>query len=326
MLVAGLAEFAAAQTQTRRIATLAPRGSSWMKTLERGAVNIEKATEGRVKTKYYPNGVQGEERDVIRKMRLGQLDGAAVTSVGLSLIDPSIRVLELPRMFASIEEMDYVRNRMWRYFRKKFANKGFVLTTMGDVGFVYFYSKKPVKSLSDLRQVKVWVWSDDEIARAMFKQLNIKGIPMGVPNVLSSLTTGRIDSAYASPLAATALQWSSKIKYMTSMPLSYSIGATVLRKDVALAVGKDDRKAVRGVLKKQSSQLRRSVRRDNKTARKAMIRKGIRVVTTPPDMIRDFDTAAKQVWQSLVGKVYSQKELDMVLKYRDEYRAKQAGR
>lgn len=321
MLVAGLGDLAAAQSVERRIATLAPRGSAWMKTLTRGAAAVEKATEGRVKTKYYPNGVQGDERDVIRKMRLGQLDGAAVTSVGLSLIEPSIRVLELPRMFASIEEMDYVRSKMWRYFRRKFAKKGFVLATRGDVGFVYFYSKSPVKSLKDLRSAKVWVWSDDEIARAMFKQLNIKGIPMGVPDVLSSLTSGRINASYASALAATALQWSTKVKYMTSMPLSYSIGASVTRLDAWKQLSKDDRKAITKALKKQSSDLRKTVRRDNKTARKQMIRKGVKVVETPPDMIRDFDIAAKAVWKELVGKLYSQEELDLVLKYRDEYRA-----
>ena len=121
----------AQQKDERRIATLAPRGSSWMKTLERGAAEIEKETQGRVTTKYYPNGVQGDERDVIRKMGLGQLDGAAVTSVGLSLVYEGIRVLELPRMFASVEEMDYVRGKMWPYFRKKFAKKGFVLGRAG---------------------------------------------------------------------------------------------------------------------------------------------------------------------------------------------------
>ena len=321
VVLAGLGDIASAENVERRIATLAPRGSAWMKILEKGAAEVEKATEGRVKTKYYPNGVQGDERDVIRKMRLGQLDGAAVTSVGMSLIVPSIRVLELPRMFESIEEMDYVRKKMWGHFRRKFKKKGFRLGDPGDVGFIYFYSKAPVKSLSNLRNTKVWLWSDDEIARAMFKELSIPGIPMGVPDVLSGLTTGRIKAAYNSPLGAVALQWSTKVKYMTSMPFSYSIGASILRNEVWEKSEKSDLKAAKKILRKQSSRMRRTVRRDNKTARKQMLRKGIKVVETPPDMIRDFDDAAKKVWQGLVGKVYSQKELDMVLKYRAEYRA-----
>lgn len=313
---------ALADPQERRIATLAPRGSAWMKILERGAVELSKQTDGRIATKYYPNGVQGDERDVIRKMRLGQLDGAAVTSVGLSLIEPSIRVLELPRIFESAEELDYVRELMWPYFRKKFAQKGFILATTGDVGFVYFYTASPVRSLNDLRQAKVWVWSDDELAREMFKKLNIKGVPMGVPDVLPSLTSGRINACYASALAAVALQWNSKVQYMTSMPLSYSIGATVIRKEIWDQTSDNDRKISQRVLAQQSRKLQRTVRRDNETARKQMVRKGVTMIDTPPALIRDFDDAAKQVWKDLVGKVYSQAELDMVLKYRDEYRAK----
>jgi len=322
VLLATFGSTASAENVERRVATLAPRGSTWMKILEKGAQEVEKATEGRIKTKYYPNGVQGDERDVVRKMRLGQLDGASVTSVGLSLIVPSIRVLELPRMYESVEEMEYVRNKMWGYFRKKFAKKGFVLGDPGEVGFIYFYSTSPVKSLSDLRDAKIWVWSDDEIARAMFKALGVQGIPMGVPDVLSSLTTGRINAAYSSPLAAVALQWNTKVKHMTSMPLSYSIGATVTVLDVWNKSSEADLKASRKLLRQYSSKLRKTVRRDNATARTQMIRKGVKVVETPPDMIRDFDDAAKKVWSDLVGKVYSQDELDLVLKHRADFRAK----
>lgn len=321
VIVAGFASTAAAQSDERRIATLAPRGSSWMKTLERGAAEITKATEGRVTTKYYPNGVQGDERDVIRKMRLGQLDGAAVTSVGLSLVYEGIRVLELPRMFESVEEMDYVRVKMWPYFRKKFLKKGFVLGDGGDVGWIHFFSRTQVKQLSDLRKAKVWLWTDDPLAKAMFKELNINAVPMGVPDVLPSLTSGRINAAYASPLAAVALQWSSKVKYMTEMRMAYSQGATIFRKEVWVRSSKADRRLISKILRSQSNKLRKIVRRDNRTARRQMAQKGVQIVKTDAAMARDFDAAAQKVWKSLVGKVYSQAELDMVLKHRAEYRA-----
>ncbi|MEM9488196.1 MAG: TRAP transporter substrate-binding protein DctP [Myxococcota bacterium] len=293
-----------------------------MKILDKGAAALEQATDGRITTKYYPNGVQGDERDVIRKMRLGQLDGAAVTSVGLSLVYEGIRVLELPRMFASIEEMDYVRKKVWPYFRKKFAAKGFVLGEPGDVGWIHFFSKARVDKLSDLRKAKVWLWTDDPLAKAMFDKLNINAVPMGVPDVLPSLTSGRINAAYNSPLGAVALQWSSKVKYMTAMRMSYAQGATIFRKEVWLKASKDDRKIVTKQLRLQSAQLRKTVRRDNRTAKRQMTRKGVQAVPTSPELERDFDRAAQQVWQGLVGKVYSQAELDMVMKYRDEYRAK----
>ena len=132
--VAALTGTAAADNVEVRLATLAPDGSSWMKILGKGSAEIDKKTEGRVKVKYYPGGVQGDERDVVRKINLGQLDGAAVTSVGLSMVEESIRVLELPRMFETVEELDYVADKMWPYFVKKFEKKGYKLGDRGDVG------------------------------------------------------------------------------------------------------------------------------------------------------------------------------------------------
>ena len=313
---------AAADNVEVRLATLAPEGSSWMKVLGKGAVEIDKKTQGRVKVKYYAGGVQGDERDVIRKINLGQLDGAAVTSVGLSMVDESIRVLELPRMFASIEEMDYVSDKMWPYFVDKFEKKGFRLGDRGDVGWIYFMSKDEVKSIGDLKKLKVWMWGDDQLVRAMYKKLGVSGVPLGVPEVEPALTTGRINACYGSPLAAVALQWNSKIKFMTSMPMSYAIGATVLKKDVYAKVSAEDQAMVLKITKGMQRVLRKRIRKDNEASQKTMVRKGVMVTETPADMIAGFDAAAKSVWKELAGKVYSQAELDMVLKHRDEYRAK----
>jgi TRAP-type transport system periplasmic protein len=313
---------AEAQSNERRIATLAPPGSAWMKVLDRGAAEIERATDGRVKTTYYAGGSQGDERDVVRKMRLGQLDGAALTSVGLSMIDESIRVLELPMMFRDVQEMDYVRNKMWPYFQKKFDEKGFILGDPGDVGWVYFFSRTPVNSLGDLRNTRVWMWTDDQLVRAMFRKLNVNGVPLGVPDVLSALQSGRINACYGSPLAAVALQWSTRVRYMTSMPMSYSIGGSVLRKEAYEQASVADRRIQDKIARVQGNRLRRIVRKDNEEAQRQMVRAGVKVIDTPADMVRDFEKAAQEVWKELAGRLYTQKELDMVIRYRDEYRAK----
>lgn len=312
----------ASAQQERRIATLAPPGSSWMKVLNEGAAAIDKATDGRVKIKYYAGGSQGDERDVVRKMRLGGIDGAALTSVGLSMIYSGIRVLELPRLFETTEEMDWVRRRMWPYFQREFKKKGFMLGEPGDVGFIYFMSKDPVKSMGDLKKVKVWMWTDDQLVRAMFKELGVSGVPLGVPDVLPNLQKGRINACYGSPLAAVALQWASNVRYMTSMPMSYAIGASVMRKEVYDQTDAKDIKTQEIVSKNLGKKMRRTVRRDNKTARKQMTRKGVKIIETPAGMIAEFDAAAQKVWAQLAGKVYSQKELDTVLKLRDAYRKK----
>lgn len=321
-LVAASAGTAAAQNVEIRLATLAPEGSSWMKVLGKGAAEIENKTEKRVTIKYYAGGVQGDERDVVRKMNLGQLDGAAVTSVGLSMIDESIRVLELPRMFESVEELDYVADQMWPYFQKKFETKGYKLNDRGDVGWIYFLSKNEVKSVSDLKAQKVWMWGDDGMVRAMYKQLGVSGVPLGVPEVEPALTTGRINACYGSPLAAVALQWNTKIKYMTSLPMSFAIGATVIKVDVFKKIAPADQTLIQKITKGMSKSLRKQIRKDNESAKKQMLKKGVKVSDTPAAMIADFDKAAQAVWKELTGKVFSQAELDMVLKHRADFRAK----
>ena len=225
------ANAALAENVELRIATLAPSGSPWMQTLEKAAAEIKEKTAGRVTMKYFEGGQQGDERDFVAKIKLGGLDGAAVTAVGLSMIDESIRVLELPMMFESQEEVDYVADRMWPYFQKKFEKKGFRLADRGEVGWIYFMSKGKVEKVADLKSQKLWQWGDDQIVTAMYKKLGLNGVPLGVPEVDAGLTSGRITACYGSPIAAVALQWYTKVKFMTSMPMAYSIGATIVNLD-----------------------------------------------------------------------------------------------
>jgi len=305
-----------------RIATLAPDNSSWTETLDKAAAEIKEKTAGRVSLKYFKGGSQGDERDYIRKIKLGQLDGAAVTAIGLSMIDESIRVLELPMMFESVDEFDYVSDKMWPYFQKKFEKKGFKLNDRGEVGWIYFLSKNKVESLNDLKGQKLWMWGDDQLVGAMFKKLGLNGVPLGVPEVDAGLTSGKINACYGSPYAAVALQWYTKVKYMTSMPMSFAMGATVVSIDSLKKVSADDQKLVEDIGKANAKKLRKVIRKANEDAKGTMTHKGVTVVTSPVGMVDEFTKQSQEAWKELVGKIYSQDELNMVLKYRDEYRAK----
>ena len=322
LLVAATAGAAAADNLEVRMATLAPDGSSWMKILGKGSAEVATKTENRVTIKYYAGGVQGDERDVVRKINQGQLDGAALTSVGLSMVEESIRVLELPRLFNSVEELDYVADKVWPYYQKKFEKKGFTLQDRGEVGWVYFMTKSEPKSIDALKSSKMWLWGDDAIMKTTFKRLGMSGVPLGVPEVEPALTTGRIDGCYGSPLAAVALQWNTKIKYVTSMPISFSIGATIIKTDSLNKISADDQKLMAKIAKGMQKTLRKQIRKDNDSALKQMERKGVKVAATPEAMITDVDKRAQEVWAELTGKVFSKDELATVLKYRDEFRAK----
>jgi TRAP-type transport system periplasmic protein len=324
--LASMSPPAAAENVELRFATLAPAGSPWMAVLDKAAAEIKQKTNGRVTLKYFEGGSQGDEKDFVRKIRAGQLDGAAVTSVGLALIEESIRVLELPMMFQSVDEVDYVADKMWPHFQKKFEAKGFKLNDRGDVGWIYFLSKNKVETVADLKGQKLWQWGDDAIVGAMYRKIGLNGVPLGVPEVDSSLTSSRITAAYGSPVAAVALQWYTKVKYMTSMPMSFAIGATVISLDAAKKLSPADLKTVEEITRSYSKKLRKVIRKANDDAKTTMTRKGVTVVQTPAATVDEFTKHAAAVQQELAGKVYSKAELDLVLKYRDEFRSKKGAK
>ena len=324
-VVLGAARPARADNTELRIATLAPSGSPWMEVLDKAAAETQNKTGGRVTLKYFEGGQQGDERDFVRKINLGQLDGAAVTAVGLSMVDESIRVLELPMMFESTEEFDYVADKLWPYFQKKFEKKGFLLQDRGEVGWIYFLSKNPVEKIADLRGQKLWMWGDDQLVGAIFKKLGLNGVPLGVPEVDAALTSGKIDACYGSPVAAVALQWYSKVKYMTSMPMSFAMGATLVSTKAYKKLSAEDAKLLEDISRAGSKKLRKTIRKANDDAKGTMSRKGVKVIPTPIAMVDEFTKASMEIWNELAGKIYSKEELKMVLDARDEYRAKHKG-
>jgi TRAP-type transport system periplasmic protein len=314
---------ASAESREFRMATLAPSGSPWMELLEKAGVEIAEKTERRVTVKYYPGGQQGDERDFIRKIKLGQLDGAALTAIGLALIDPSILVLQLPMLFETQEEVDYVSGKMWPYFQKKFEKKGFRLADRGELGWIYFFSKNKVTSIDDLRKQKLWILNDD-LGSSILDKLKIHGVPLGVPEVDAALTSGKINACFSSPLGAIALQWYTKVKYMSSTPMVFGIGATVMTLDAVNKTSKEDQKIIEAIAKRSQKKARITIRKANEDARKTILRKGITLVDPPKALVDELTKAAAEVQTELTGKVFSKEELAMVIKYRDEYRAKHA--
>jgi TRAP-type C4-dicarboxylate transport system substrate-binding protein len=322
-LVLAMAHGAAAESREFRMATVAPAGSPWMDLLDKAASEIADKTDKRVTIKYFPGGQQGDERDFIRKIKLGQLDGAALTAIGLAQIDPSILVLQLPMLFASREEIDYVADKMWPYFQKKFEKKGYRLAERGEIGWIYFFSKNKVSSMDDLRQQKLWILNDD-LSSTMLDKLQIQGVPLGLPEVDAALTSGRINACFSSPLGAVALQWYTKVKYMSSTPMVFAIGATVISLDTVKKVSTEDQKTIEAIAKRSSKKARTVIRRADDDARKTLVRKGITVVDPPKEMVDELTAMAGGVQGELTGKVFSKEELDMVMGYRDEFRKKRA--
>lgn len=314
------AQAARAETIEVKMATLAPGGSAWSKRLERGVKKIHDATEGRVKFKWFYGGQQGDERDVVAKMELGQLDGAALTAVGLGVINTKVRVLELPFLFRNYEELDYVRSKMDPEFEKTFEDGGYVLLVWGDLGWAHAFSKVEVKTVDDLRKLKVWTWSGDPIMRAYHKRLKLNGVPLTVAEVFASLATGVIDVAFGPALATIALQWYTKVKFATAQPFSYAIGALVMKKTTWDRISPEDQKAILELHKQARRDGEKQIRKDNERAKKALTRAGVKWVTLPDSTMAELEKQAKLVWDDLAGTLYPKEMLEKVLKLIEEKR------
>jgi TRAP-type C4-dicarboxylate transport system substrate-binding protein len=264
-----------AQAVTLKIATLSPDGSFWMQKLREGGDEIEKKTEGRVKFKFYPGGVMGKDKDVLRKIRLHQLQGAAVTGNALSHIYPDIRLYTLLLKFHGLDEVDYVRQKMDKDLMVGLEQNGFVSLGLAEIGMAYIMSIEPVRELDQMRSRKAWVPENNKLALVALEAFSISPIPLPLRDVLMGLQTNMIDIVAGSPVAALALQWHTKVKYVTDLPLSYIFGVLALDQKAFNKIAEQDQVTVRSVMDRIIKEVDQQNRQDNIKAKDAMIKQGI---------------------------------------------------
>jgi TRAP-type C4-dicarboxylate transport system substrate-binding protein len=283
-----------------RLATLAPQGSTWMTAFGTVSREIKKQTDGEVALKFYPGGVMGDESAMVRKMRTGQLDGAAVTNVGLGDIDRQLLMLQLPLLFRSYAELDRVRELMKDKFGKLLADAGFVLAGWSDVGFVYLFSNTPIATPADLKGTKMWVWESDPVAREAMRVAGVNAVPLGVPDVLPSLQTGVVDAFQNSPYGAVALQWYTKAKYITNLKIAMAIGGSVFSERAWNELEPAHHKLLLRIAREQHEDLRERIRKDNEAAVATLRRRGLQIVE-PRDFAGSWKPIARKTRENLTG-------------------------
>jgi TRAP-type C4-dicarboxylate transport system substrate-binding protein len=307
-----------------KFATLAPEGTPWMNIMEEMNQEIQEKSGRQVAFRFYPGGVAGDERDVLRKIRINQLHGGAFSGFGLGEMLPEIRVLELPLLFRNGEEADHVATALFEHFTTAFAQKNFILLALNDAGAVYVFSKDPIRTKADMARSKIWSWQGDPLPQAIFKAYGIVPVSLSLPNVLPSLQSGLIDACYGTPMSILALQWFTKVKYRTSLAITNVMGALVLSDALWQQLSADQQTLVRDTIRKYNAKAVTNMRQyETKALTLLQTTANIETVTIAEDEVARLQHISEQVRQELVGKLYPQESLDRVLALRDAYRQKQ---
>ena len=264
---------------TLKIATLSPEGTSWMRTMRAAAAAIQQQTGGRVELRFYPGGVMGNDQSVMRKIRIGQLQGGAVTAGGLAAVSKSLQIYATPFLFHDLDEVDYVRGRMDPELLADLERQGFVGFGIAEGGFAYLMSTDPVRTVEEARSRKVWSPEGDRIALVAFNALGIHPVALPLTDVLTGLQTGLIDTVASSPAAAVALQWHTRISYVTELPLLYTYGLLVIDSRAFRRLSTKDQATLRSNLSRAFREINTQSRNDNEQARSALANQGIRFVS-----------------------------------------------
>jgi TRAP-type transport system periplasmic protein len=308
-----------------KMATLAPEGSSWYRVLQEMGEEWRKASGGAVTLRIFPGGVAGDEDAVIRKMRVGQIQAAAITGIGLAYLERSFYALHIPMMYESDEEFDYVRDKYAPVLERKMEEKGFIVLNWGDAGWVHFFSKTPVITPAEAKGLKLFQWAGDTNLVQLYKETGFHPVPLSTNDLLPSLQTGMVNGFSSTPLAALAFQWFGLAPHMADLRYAPLTGATVIDKRAWEKIPAELRPRLLEVSRAAGRKLRVEVRRLNREALDVMVKNGLKVHKVPPEVQMEWRKMVENVYPQVRGKIMPVEAFDAVKRYRDEYRAAQPG-
>ncbi len=310
-----------------KMGTGAPDGSPWHQILKAMGEKWKESSGGAVTLRIYPGGVLGDEPDLVRKMRVGQIQAAAVTAVGLSDIDDAVAALQIPMMFRSYDELDYVREKLRPALEKRLLSKGFVVLNWGDAGWVMFFAKEPFARPDDLKKMKLFTWAGDANAVDLWKAGGFHPIPLAATDILPGLQTGLINAFDTTPLAALVNQWFGLAPHMLDVKWAPLVGATVMTRKAWDSIPATSREGVRAAAAEAGERLKGEIRATNDRAIEAMAKRGLTVHSAGPEVVAEWQRAAEEVYPRIRGSIVPADMFDQVKRLRDEYRsAGNAGR
>lgn len=321
LLALALSQVLVAQSSAIKLATVVPDGSVWDKSLKQMGVDWKTATGDRVALTVFSGGSQGDESTVLRKIRLNALQGASLTVVGLSAIDWSFNVFNIPFFFQSYDELNAVIEKLTPTLKQRVEQKGFVLVHWGHGGWLQVFSKQPVTTVADLKRMKLYTSAGDDTMTQWYKANGFQPRAMAMTDVLTGLTTGMIDALPTTPLASMSFQWYKQTPYMLDLGISPIVGATVISKRTWDRISPADRAKLSEISLKVEKQLQADVPKGDGLATIVMQNQGLKVTKgTGPE----WQQMANALGATMRGKMVPPDIYDLALKERDAFRARKA--
>ncbi|UCD32833.1 MAG: TRAP transporter substrate-binding protein DctP [Desulfobacterales bacterium] len=289
-----------AQAKLFKIATLSPEGTVWMQKMQEGASELAQKTNNRVRIKYYSGGVMGDDKAVLRKIRIGQLHGGALVGGSLSKFYSDNQIYSLPLTFRSFEEVDYVRKHLDQKIAEGLEKGGFVIFGIAEGGFAYVMSKDPIRTVDEMRRQKVWIPDNDSMILEAVKAFDITPIPLPIADVRAGLQTGLINTVTIPPIGAVALQWHTQIKYLMNEPFLYIYGVLAVDIKAFKKISPEDQAMFREIMGRVFFNLNKINRQDNVKALEALRNQGVEFTTIPDKSKAKWYNDAETVPKRLV--------------------------
>lgn len=314
-----------AAEKSLRIGSLVPKNSLYHRQLLDVADSWRTAQGGGARYLVYPDGSQGGEAEMARRMRIGQLQGALLSVVGLREIEPSIAALQsMPLLFRSWEEVDYVREKMRPAMEKKFLDKGFVVLTWGDAGWVRFFSKEAAVRPDDYKRMKFFAWGSEPDQQAIMKSLGYTPVPLETADILPAIQTGMINVVPSTPYFALATQIYNTAPNMLEINWAPIVGALVVTRKAWDDMSPAVQQAVRAASDKAGAQIRTKAREEVQEAVEAMKKRGLTVNKPNAEQMKEWNDLAERLYPRIRGTMVPAETFDEVMAHIKTFRAGKA--
>lgn len=311
---------ASAQTTVIRLGTLVPKGSRWHEILLTMGEEWKKASNGKIELKIYPGGEQGDEPEMVDKVRIKKLQAVALSGAGLTGIDAGVAALQIPMMLNSYEELDYVRDKISPRLEKDLAARGFIVLNWGDAGWVHFFTKQPAVSPDDIRKMKLCVLQGDNSTMRLYQLNGFHPVALAATDILPGLQTGLIDAIQSPPLVALGNQWFGGAKNMLDVKFTTLVGATLIQKEVWDKIPADVQKKMLESAHVAGVGLREEIRKSEAQSVPLMQQFGLNVVHADEKAVAQWRALCESVYSKLRGQYIPADLFDEVKRLRDEYR------